>query len=886
MTIWEAGIVVGVMLLLLSGYLGMQSDVVDADEARLRAGMIERLHGGVEGYLRSEYAFLERCLDVPSLEEEWNDDSSAGGQAGPFKAVRLYSLPADIENMPSGNHVQALTADLDHLRCDSHHPDATAYPGAPRSLSEAGFLPAGLSRLRYEAGADASSNLWRGLDFRLMIRAVNLSRQTPDLSAIPPIAVRVGLQALLVVQARRDEGMFEGEAGAILRAMTTAEVGLLRSTGRGTGVGGAIAERTIAGTGGGWRMELCDDSGNGVAVSCDDPVHGPVFDNLLGSQVIRIENDASGSTVQRAFISGAAGGQMVSGGSPAGGSPAARVVTVTTIGRDDALRNVLYRADIGIPEANRMETDIDMGGYGLLNVAYVTGIDIDGDGLVDRGIGLVGPPNDDPADDDRRRNPVTVYGDLHVRGALHVGTGEDEEVFETDIPAGSVWASRGIQVGADAFDEALPDASLLAQQGMQVGGIEFAMSFDDSGTAAPEGSVWVRGATQVGDVREVIALDSDGLDLDFIPEFSPAYDTDVPAGGLLTAGQIRSSGGMRAVGPEIMLAASTSVLPSDLPDMPSRAAPNRSWEAVATGLGNILDDELRRPNDTTTDTYAGDGGRLQFRTEGDDLHMVAGSGILKVTPKWIANIDLEGIVDEHGRPISTEEDGPRSAAHYEGDVGLETEGNARIIVDSTDVWVQDVHRNVQDAERMKSRTLHDALPRYVSKLFEWQKQYKVGVVEIDGEERPGLVVDSKENEVDCAETFVPRSNPSAIDPSAIGGERRSVLIPNGWARKDFAGRAQASLVIAAIPPYYNFPITFTEDYVQAIYVNHYLPYTGWAIDPKTGKDAAGAPPKELDSVQGITGPDKNKKWKTYIPNLYERELATDYRRTIYCDYLR
>lgn len=839
MTIWEAGIVVGVMLLLLAGHLGMQADVIDADEARLRARMIERLHGGVEEYLRSEYAFLERCLDAPSLEERWNGESS-GGQAGPFKAVRLYSAPADIADMPRGDHEQALTEDPDDLRCVSHDAAVTAYPGAPRSLDEAGFLPAELSRLSYEAGADESSNLWRRLDFRLMVRVVNLSRGAPDASAIPPAAAQVGLQAVLVVQARRGEGLFEREAGAVLRAMTIGEGGLLR----GRSVGVAFADRTIAGTGGAWRMELCDESASGVAVSCAAAQHQLVIDDLLGSQVIRVEDDASRSPVRRAFVSGDPAGQRVSG-SLAGASPAARVVTVATIGRDEALRNVLYRVDIGIPEANRMETDIDMGGYGLLNVAYVTGVDIDGDGLVDRGVGLMGPPNDGPDDDGRRRNPVTVYGDLHVRGALHVGAGGDEEAFATNIPAGSVWAAGGVQAGADAFDADLPGSSLLAQQGMQVGGGEFAMTFDVSGTeereGGTEGSVWIRGATQVGDVRK---------------ELDPGYDTDVPAGGLLTGGEIRSSGGMRAVGPEIMLAASTDTDDTDV--LRGRAALNRGWEAVATGLGNILDPELS-PGDTTADTYAGDGGRLQFRTEGDrghvdsgTLHMVANSAALKVVPQSIADMDKHMLRDLH---------------HYEGDVGIEVEGKegARIIVDSADVWIQDEHRNVEvleDKARMLNRTLHDALPRYVSRRFEWNKSYSIRK---DADDNWEAVVAKHEEE--CAD----------------GGTQRDVLIPNGWARKDFAGTAQAVLVVAAIPPYYTFPITFEEDYVQTIYVNHHLPYTGWAIDPETGKDAAGNVPADgLYSTWGILGPAN--KWRTYSPSDFDRELATDYRRTIYCDY--
>lgn len=80
----------------------------------------------------------------------------------------------------------------------------------------------------------------------------------------------------------------------------------------------------------------------------------------------------------------------------------------------DHLDEVLYRVDVGVPELNRMATDLDMGTWGVRNVAYVGGIDSDSDGIVELGTQIVGPPAGSA-------NPVTVWGDLLVTGALQIG---------------------------------------------------------------------------------------------------------------------------------------------------------------------------------------------------------------------------------------------------------------------------------------------------------------------------------------------------------------------------------------------------------------------------------------------------------------------------------
>lgn len=827
MTIWETGIATGVMLLLLAGYLATQSETRDADEARLRATAIERLHAGVEEYLRNDYAFLEQCLNGPLLEEEWNLED-AGGQAGPFKAVRLYPTP--IAEMPADDHAQALAGTHGDLNCDN------PALGAPRSLSETGFLPAMLAGRRYDtADAHDSSNLWRGLDFRLLIRMVNLTREPSNLRATPPIAAHVGLQAVLAMQARSGEAMSERDAGAVLRAMTIGEGGIVRSV----DVGDTTAEQTIAGRNGGWRMELCSNLGVAGLNACELPF-----------EFQRIDVPNPGSPERRAFIGDT-------------GDPTARLVTVTSVGREEGLREVLHRADIGIPEANRMETDIDVGGYGLLNVAYVTGIDEDGDGLIDRGVGLIGPQRDtDPETDGKRAHPVTVYGDLHVRGAIHVGEGVDADgdgvasEFDTNIPEGTLWAQGGIQVGEAldgdddpmGFDEELPNGTVLVPRGLQVGGSRFGIRLDDLETpdvdGARDGAIWARGGVQLGDV---IVYGTDGE-----PVLDSPHDPNVSAGGLLvtggrisetmdedSVGEIRSSGGLRVVGPEIVLAASNS-------PVPSRAGPRRGWDAVASGLGDILDAEL-----TATDTYTqGDGGRIQLRSEGDELRMVTNSGSLRVTPREheVGGETLQSV--QLSAQLWGSLSGPVLGDAERADAGW-------LVMNSEDILVKEV----AGGRSLKSRTLHSALPQYVSKRFHWNQDW----VEDSG--APGgwrMANDVLDEEVLCPDN----------------GDRHDVLIPVSWSRTDFARTATFHVNLQKwviplppiiIPTPFGIPIIIPRFKViwaplpdafmgsggsaipGAFTLNH--PYLGWSMDPETGEDNTVEVPSEtvgfVDSSRNV-----------------------------------
>ena len=166
-------------------------------------------------------------------------------------------------------------------------------------------------------------------------------------------------------------------------------------------------------------------------------------------------------------------------------------------------------------------------------------------------------------------------------------------------------AGARVQVGGAAFDSSMSAKSLFLHgdgadmANLQAGGTTFALGTEqqsmylrsDATTGAkvqvggPDfdsgivpRSVWVHGGVQVG--RSGAA--------------TPTYDGNIPDGGMLTGEQIRSSGGIRARGQDIVLAGGEPVL-------------NRAWDALQPASGDL------------------DGGeRLALRTTGGDIRFLAG----------------------------------------------------------------------------------------------------------------------------------------------------------------------------------------------------------------------------------------------------------------------
>ena len=101
---------------------------------------------------------------------------------------------------------------------------------------------------------------------------------------------------------------------------------------------------------------------------------------------------------------------------------AASLVLLHTISDHSYQDTSLSRVDTGIPGLNRMQTGIDMAGFGFNNVAYIIAPDANNDGEPEDPLVIIGPKSDRrPAGD--RVPPITLVGDFHVTGELTVGDG-------------------------------------------------------------------------------------------------------------------------------------------------------------------------------------------------------------------------------------------------------------------------------------------------------------------------------------------------------------------------------------------------------------------------------------------------------------------------------
>ena len=527
MTIWEGALAIGVMLIVLGLFTQTQGDALARGEAERNAVVMGELHGGIEGYLKHNYARLERCFDGVAVEAGW-EASSAGGEVRPWKVLRLYPVAGGYDHGAGGAQTLALAASA--WGCDVAVPE---WPDGVASLAGSGFLPSGLRGLRYDSAAEAS-NLYRGLDFRAAVRLVNLSRVANS--------PRLGFQSVLVAVKRSGEAMIERDAGWMASAAGTGDVGLLRSI----TVGTAVAERTIAGSGGAWSLEVCGSSGLTGLVLCTDPA----VTAAAPLPVDRVELPGVAAEQQLTrylFASGAAGTQRPSGVRAATDRTAARVVMVGSLSRDAFLSDVLFRVDIGIPEANLMETDIDMGGFGIVNVTYATGTDSDGDGLVDRGMQIVGPgatpATIGQASVAERAFPTRIHGDLHITGNLKIGCDDFEATQVTG--RGRVWLCDDgrLQVGGAGFDGGLEAKSVYVEGDgrAQIGGPSYDTGLTPASLyLAQDGRAQVGGAAfDTGLEAKSVYLEGDGR----AQVGGPSYDT-----GLMPASLYLAEDGRAQVG--------------------------------------------------------------------------------------------------------------------------------------------------------------------------------------------------------------------------------------------------------------------------------------------------------------------------------------------------
>ena len=422
MTVAELVGTVGLLMVVLTQFGAYQAERFEGENVEAAAAMLRDLEAGAERYLQLEYGDLEGCLRFAPAAGTgvWTGDARAAWdpsvtlyEAGPFIGVPLFRV-----NGSDATGLRRLFGNGYQDGCPNQDPDGDGVNYVrPRSLFEAGLLPASLHGLEYDVTtANPVSPLWTrfGLDARLVVRLVHLG---VDPAATEP---ELGLQALLVVSG--DE-LLLGRAQRLAVRTGLPGAGVLGST----GVGTVEAHRTAYGPG--WRIDFCGAAGfdvelGGGAVTCP-ALQSASQDSILqqvdvtGDQAMRGGGQLLGD-LRLAFGQpfGAAATRSLAGAVPPPGVdvPRGSLVFALAQSRTDLLAGVLYRVDIGIPEANRMETDIDFGTFGAVNVGYVSGIDADGDGVVDQGTVFVGP---DPG----QANPMVIHGDVVVTGGLQVGGG-------------------------------------------------------------------------------------------------------------------------------------------------------------------------------------------------------------------------------------------------------------------------------------------------------------------------------------------------------------------------------------------------------------------------------------------------------------------------------
>ena len=453
----DAVIGLSILAIVLAGVLTWRADVASDSEADRAAAVFVSVHRAAERYLEDRYPHIERCLNGAQWAARWRQRrldvvNSVAGSAEPPNASNFIPVPLypDAATAPSSTQPGYLGPRTGPTLRRSVLGVPAAGACLP-SLAAAGVLPASLGALRYD-GTDASAHLYADrYDLRLIARLVQLD---PDPGALEPV---LGVQMLLTMKTPAGEPLPYRSASAIAERTRLASVGLLSSI----EVGSAAPEQRILGFGGGWALDVCIPAATqlarettavrtltafdpGLATYPNTPPTGlgrlladsPGFD-LEVCRTSAVMGDVRTVALYRGTadaallaLSRASTYERLSGADQDGDSPAsARVVAIVHRSRSAAMRTVLHREPIpGFAELQRMETDIDAGGYGTVNSGFLAGVDTDGDGIINQGTQVVGPPasahwtsGDAPPPG---FVPTTFHGPVHFRGPVVIHDGE------------------------------------------------------------------------------------------------------------------------------------------------------------------------------------------------------------------------------------------------------------------------------------------------------------------------------------------------------------------------------------------------------------------------------------------------------------------------------
>ena len=516
-------------------YLLEQADA----EARGLAALLDAMHFAAGDYVAVHADALVLCFDVrghllgrapgalgPALHPPWLDASGTarGGEATPWRALALYEAPIGAAGDVTWSGARA--------ECDPvRHGDLidAGAPVRPDPIVRAGLLPAYLDRQRHApAGAalEVERVLGHAVVARLFVRAAN-----QRVGAGPPALV---LQTLLLVRGLATEAFDPGFAARVLRHSAQAGAGSARF------VPGqaASAHYVVRGAGGGWALRLCRAPSVAVAIF---PVPSPCpAPGAPGADAVLALDDGVGGPHWFLYVDTAdpaRGLAPVAGVHPTGSPVAAPrasafIAYLGSVPLVDPERRVLDGAAFRLaalpdPEpvpgaaaddallaarlgvGQRMRAELDAGGHGLLNAAFMVGAvpgpGTPGEAAGGRGAGVafLGPERVDPhcgprpaggcAGDPAWLGGVhVVHGNVLVRGSLRVGI----------RPA----------VGAPPFDPLDPSSQVPP-------------GFSDGG-ALRAGHVWVNASAQVG----ALARDADDAGDSGFARRVVASDPDRPVG--------------------------------------------------------------------------------------------------------------------------------------------------------------------------------------------------------------------------------------------------------------------------------------------------------------------------------------------------------------------
>lgn len=170
------------------------------------------------------------------------------------------------------------------------------------------------------------------------------------------------------------------------------------------------------------------------------------------------------SAADAGMILGTSGGWRTSAASWGAGAtaPAAGTIQATTlIENGELLKDYLYRKDIGVPEANRMYTDIDMNRFGLSNVGRLSGVN---DAVTGARTVVIG----EPGDPNSLRATLDVWADRDVHAENDVTADRDVTAGRNVVASGDVTARGNVAADGNVIGEDVTARGLASADRLEV----------------------------------------------------------------------------------------------------------------------------------------------------------------------------------------------------------------------------------------------------------------------------------------------------------------------------------------------------------------------------------------------------------------------------------